>query len=95
MQYFSAILSLYLKHLFTENKGMESDKAEDLSVIFYHAFVFLSYFTSIFGAWLADSFLGKFKTIFYISIIYAVGQCILALGAVPNSPQGINGLPQM
>ncbi len=33
-----------------------------------------SYFTSIFGAWLADSFLGKFRTIFYISIIYAIGK---------------------
>ena len=75
---------------------MESGQAEDVSTILYHAFVFLSYFTSLFGAFLADSFLGKFKTIFYISIVYAIGQCILAFGAVPSSEEadGIEGLPQ-
>ncbi len=73
---------------------MEDGEAEDLSSILYHTFVFLSYFTSLFGAFLADSFLGKFKTIFYISIVYAIGQVTLSLGAVPDSPEGISGMPQ-
>eukprot|EP00095_Tigriopus_kingsejongensis_P000412 maker-scaffold19_size710362-snap-gene-5.13 protein:Tk00412 transcript:maker-scaffold19_size710362-snap-gene-5.13-mRNA-1 annotation:"peptide transporter family 1-like isoform x2" len=79
-----AILALYLKHLFKTQNGMADKEAEDLSTILYHAFVFLSYFTSLFGAFLADSFLGKFRTIFYISILYAFGQLVLSLGAVPN-----------
>lgn len=33
------------------------------------------------GAIIADSFLGKFRTIFYISIIYAAGQIVLSIGA--------------
>jgi dipeptide/tripeptide permease len=73
---------------------MEADQAEDTSSIIYRAFVFTSYFTSIFVAFLADSFLGKFKTIFYISIIYAIGQITLSMGAVPDTEMGIPGMPQ-
>ncbi|RWS14184.1 solute carrier family 15 member 1-like protein [Dinothrombium tinctorium] len=36
------------------------------------------YFTPIFGAIVADSFLGKFRTILYISILYAIGNVILS-----------------
>lgn len=32
---------------------------------------------------IADSWLGKFKTILYLSIIYVVGSVILTLGAIP------------
>lgn len=41
------------------------------------------YFFPLFGAILADSILGKYHTIFYVSIIYAVGQFLLALSAAP------------
>lgn len=88
------VLSLYLKHLLVKD-GMASSKAEDVSTAIYHAWVFLSYFTSLFGALLADSFLGKFKTIFYISIVYAIGQGVLSLGSVPDTEQGIPGMPQI
>eukprot|EP00094_Tigriopus_californicus_P007929 TCALIF_07633-PA protein Name:"Similar to Slc15a1 Solute carrier family 15 member 1 (Rattus norvegicus)" AED:0.21 eAED:0.21 QI:166/0.07/0.07/0.78/0.92/0.85/14/0/789 len=88
-----AILALYLKHLFKTQSNMGDAQAENLSTILYHAFVFLSYFTSLFGAFLADSFLGKFRTIFYISILYAVGQLILSLGAVPNEAWNLPQLP--
>jgi len=88
-------LSLYLRHLFIVD-GMEADAAEDTSTVLFHTFNFLSYFTSLFGAFLADSFLGKFRTIFYISIIYVIGQGTLAFGAIPGSEDanGIEGLPQ-
>ena len=92
--FFAAVLSLYLKHLLVKD-GMASSKAEDVSTAIYHAWVFLSYFMSLFGALLADSFLGKFKTIFYISIVYAIGQAVLSLGAVPDTDQGIPGMPQV
>ncbi|KAH6947491.1 hypothetical protein HPB50_019292 [Hyalomma asiaticum] len=32
---------------------------------------------------IADSYLGKFRTIFYISIVYAIGNITLAVSAVP------------
>ena len=48
----------------------------------YHAFVAMCYFTPVIGAILADSFFGKFRTIFYISIIYAIGQIVLTIGSI-------------
>ena len=93
ISFLSAVLSLYLKYLFTGN-GMKNDEAEDLATSLYHGFVFFCYFTSLFGAYLADSFLGKFKTIFYISIIYTIGQAVLSLGSFPDTECGIAGMPQ-
>lgn len=43
----------------------------------------LVYFFPIFGAILSDSLLGKFRTILYVSCIYASGNIILALAATP------------
>ena len=42
-----------------------------------------------------DSVFGKFRTIFYLSILYAIGQSILAFGAVSDSEYGIEGLPNL
>ena len=48
-----AVLTLYLRDilLFDEN----------VSTVLYHVFVMLCYFTPVFGAILADTYLGKFK----------------------------------
>ena len=35
------------------------------------------------------------RTILYIGILYAIGQGILAFGAVGNGPEGIEGFPNM
>lgn len=61
------------------------DFGETTASVIYHAFVALCYFTPVIGAILADSFLGKFRTIFYISIIYAIGQIVLTVGATDFS----------
>ncbi|KRT81768.1 hypothetical protein AMK59_6222, partial [Oryctes borbonicus] len=49
----------------------------------------LVYFFPVFGAMLADSLLGKFRTILYVSIVYAIGNIVLAMSACPplNFPQ--------
>ncbi|XP_037282426.2 solute carrier family 15 member 1 isoform X3 [Rhipicephalus microplus] len=49
----------------------------------YHGFVMACYFSPVLGAMIADSYLGKFRTIFYISIVYAIGNITLAVSAVP------------
>ena len=70
--------------------------SEDTSTVLYHAFIAFYAFTPIFGGILADSFFGKYRTIFYISLVYAVGQIVLTLGAVGDTTdgnQGIEGLP--
>ena len=61
--------------------------SEDTSTVIYHAFSGLCYFTPIFGAMLADQFFGKFKTIFWISLIYVLGHLLKTLAAV--TPLGL------
>ncbi|XP_041806865.1 solute carrier family 15 member 2 [Chelmon rostratus] len=57
---------------------------KDLSTAVYHAFSSLCYFTPILGALIADSWLGKFKTIIYLSIIYVIGHVVKSVGAIPT-----------
>ncbi|XP_059616665.1 peptide transporter family 1-like [Phlebotomus argentipes] len=70
-----AILVLYLR-----NKLNYSD--DDATAI-YHIFVSFVYFFPVFGAIIADSWLGKYKTIFLLSIVYATGSVVISLGAIP------------
>ena len=43
----------------------------------------LVYLFPLIGAIIADSWLGKFKTILYLSIVYAIGGVVMSIGAVP------------
>ncbi|XP_077435436.1 solute carrier family 15 member 2 [Vanacampus margaritifer] len=57
---------------------------KDLSTAVYHAFSSLCYFTPVLGAIIADSWLGKFKTIIYLSVVYVLGHVIKSVGAIPT-----------
>lgn len=70
-----AVLTLYFLYFLHWN--------EDTSTSVYHAFSSLCYFTPILGAAIADSWLGKFKTIIYLSLIYVLGHIFKSLGAIP------------
>ncbi|CAK6441705.1 unnamed protein product [Pipistrellus nathusii] len=70
-----AVLTLYFLYFLHWN--------EDTSTSVYHAFSSLCYFTPILGAAIADSWLGKFKTIMYLSLVYVLGHVIKSLGALP------------
>ncbi|XP_011866466.1 PREDICTED: solute carrier family 15 member 1 isoform X2 [Vollenhovia emeryi] len=69
------VLSLYLYSMLKYS--------ESTSTIIYHVFTCFVYFFPLIGAIISDSWLGKFYTIFYLSIIYAIGQVILSLSAAP------------
>ncbi|KAM4557783.1 solute carrier family 15 member 1 [Odontesthes bonariensis] len=69
-----AVLVLYFKYFLRWD--------DDLATSIYHTFVALCYLTPILGAIVADSWLGKFKTIIYLSIVYAIGQVVMAVSAV-------------
>ncbi|NXF06907.1 S15A1 protein, partial [Smithornis capensis] len=55
---------------------------DNLATAIYHTFVALCYLTPILGAIIADSWLGKFKTIISLSIVYAIGQAVLSVGSI-------------
>ncbi|EEB16571.1 Oligopeptide transporter, putative [Pediculus humanus corporis] len=69
------ILSLYLRNilLFHENKA----------TVVYHVFIMMCYFVPVIGAILADSCLGRFRTILYFSVIYTVGNIVMCFAATP------------
>ncbi|XP_062862673.1 solute carrier family 15 member 2 [Trichomycterus rosablanca] len=71
-----AVLTLYFIRYLHWNKN--------LSTAVYHAFSGLCYFTPVLGAIIADSWLGKFSTIIYLSIVYVIGHVIKSVGAIPD-----------
>lgn len=81
-----ALLTLYLTNFLHWEKNF--------ATIIYHTFAALCYLTPILGAILADSWLGKFKTIVYLSIIYAIGQAVLSVGSINDlTDHDWNGTP--
>ena len=52
---------------------------ENSATSIYHAFTMLCYFSPLFGAILADGFIGLYRTILYVSIVYFFGETILFL----------------
>ncbi|XP_046520823.1 solute carrier family 15 member 1 [Equus quagga] len=61
---------------------------DNLSTAIYHTFVALCYLTPILGALIADSWLGKFKTIVSLSIVYTIGQVVLAVSSINDLTDG-------
>lgn len=45
----------------------------------FHAFVIGVYFFPLLGGWLADRFLGKYRTVLWLSVVYCLGHLCLAL----------------
>ncbi|KAF7661999.1 hypothetical protein LDENG_00249690 [Lucifuga dentata] len=81
-----AVLVLYFKYFLRWD--------DDLATSIYHTFVALCYLTPILGAIVADSWLGKFKTIIYLSIVYAVGQVAMAVSAIHDvTDSNKDGMP--
>lgn len=65
---------------------------ENTSTVIYHAFTVAAYTWPLFGGALADSYLGKYKTILYISICYVVGMIINTIGTLPQlTEESYNG----
>uniref|UniRef100_A0A8D0CA06 Solute carrier family 15 member 1 n=1 Tax=Salvator merianae TaxID=96440 RepID=A0A8D0CA06_SALMN len=81
-----AVLVLYFKYFLSWD--------DNLATAIYHTFVALCYLTPILGALVADSWLGKFKTIVYLSIVYTIGQTVLSVGSINDMlDQNKDGVP--
>ncbi|KAH7666466.1 OPT-2 protein, partial [Aphelenchoides avenae] len=76
------VLTLYLLNILKFN--------DDTSTVFFNTFNVLCYCTPLLGSILADGYIGKFKTIFSVSILYAIGQCVLAGASVQNNKSNLH-----
>src|SRR5678816_2996232 len=56
----------------------ESERASAAKEVF-HTFVIGVYFFPLLGGWLSDRFAGKYNTILWLSLVYCVGQFLLAI----------------
>jgi dipeptide/tripeptide permease len=58
------------------------DQSADTSTSIIHLFIFANYFMPLFGAWLSDKLIGRYYTILYVSLIYCLGNGVLACSDV-------------
>src|SRR5437588_6453329 len=65
--------------LFAVTEAVPQAEREGAAKEVFHTFVLGVYFFPLLGGWLADRFLGKYDTIFYLSLVYCVGHACLAL----------------
>lgn len=73
-----AILVIYMTQYLMGSNGALATMGENEASKWYHLFVSANYFLPAFGAILADVFFGKYRTILWLSLVYAVGCIALA-----------------
>tara|TARA_Y100001970_G_C14192879_1_gene836378 strand:- start:535 stop:1854 length:1320 start_codon:yes stop_codon:yes gene_type:complete len=66
------------KHLMDAN-GNYKPMSNEEATYWYHLFTSIVYYTPIFGAIISDVFLGKYRTILILSVVYCLGHFMLAL----------------
>jgi POT family proton-dependent oligopeptide transporter len=76
-----AILKVHLVALFVAIEGLSETAAEQAATSITHLFFAGVYALPMIGALIADRLLGKYRTILYLSLVYCVGQAVLAVGA--------------
>ena len=72
------ILVIYMTQYLFLTTG-ETNISEENAKGYFHLFTSAVYFFPIFGAFISDFFLGKYKTIISLSLIYCLGHFVLAI----------------
>src|SRR5262245_58761419 len=75
----NAILVVFMTKYLMNAAGEADHMTEAQANAWYHTFVSCVYFLPLVGAFLADAVLGKYRVIFWLSIVYCLGHFALAL----------------
>jgi POT family proton-dependent oligopeptide transporter len=75
----NGILVIFMTQYLLNARGGPDHMTDAQADAWYHFFVFGVYFLPIVGAILGDAILGKYRTIFCLSIVYCFGHLTLAL----------------
>jgi dipeptide/tripeptide permease len=73
-----SVLTVFMAHYILNQSGVLAPMNENESYMYTHLFVFGVYFLPVLGAILADGFLGKYRTILSLSLVYCLGNLTLA-----------------
>jgi len=73
------ILTVFLINYLLLNEIGDTEARTQTAKATFHLFVSGVYFFPLLGGYLADRFLGKYRTILYLSVLYCVGHLFLAL----------------
>ncbi len=74
-----AILVVFMTKYLMDRSGALAPMPENEANGWYHLFLSANYFFPTLGAIVADAFLGKYRTIFWLSLVYCLGSIVLAL----------------
>jgi proton-dependent oligopeptide transporter, POT family len=74
-----SILVVFMTGYLLNSQGEKDFMSKEQANQWFHTFVFAVYLLPIFGAFLADAVLGKYRTILILSIVYCLGHFTLAL----------------
>lgn len=75
----NSILVPFMTHHMMTAAGAPDLFGPEKADAWYHAFVAWVYYLPLLGAFLGDAVLGKYRTVFYLSIVYCFGHLALAL----------------
>jgi POT family proton-dependent oligopeptide transporter len=75
----NSILIIFMTRYLVDAAGKPDLMDEQTAKIWFHNFTAAAYFFPLIGAFIADAFLGKYRTILTLSIVYCLGHGALAL----------------
>ncbi len=74
-----AILVVFMTKYLVDRSGTLAPMTDNDAAASYHWFLFANYFVPMIGSIVSDAFWGKYRTIFWISLVYCLGSVVLAL----------------
>ena len=74
-----AILVIFMTKYLLDSTGQLDLMTEDSAKAAFHRFTAAAYFLALPGSILSDWFLGKYRTIFWLSLVYCLGHLALAI----------------
>lgn len=74
-----AILFVFMTKYLVDSSGAAAPMSENEANQWYHLFLSANYFFPTLGAIVSDAFLGKYRTILWLSLVYCAGSVVLAL----------------
>ncbi|MGH9594792.1 MAG: MFS transporter, partial [Bryobacteraceae bacterium] len=78
----TSILTVFMaSSLLLDGAGHPAPMAQPDAKAAFHLFVSAVYFTPFLGAVLSDAFLGKYRTVFWLSIVYCLGHASLSMNS--------------